>query len=56
MDKINYSEKEKLLIKIGEFLAMEVDEIENYEYAPKDLGCIIRIKMNNGETYLLSLI
>lgn len=47
---------EKLFVKIGETLMMEIEEIENVEYLNKNLGCYMMITMKNGEKYILNML
>ncbi len=47
---------EQLLTTIGEFVATEINDVEEVEYVDKAMGYMIYIVLKNGEKVLLSLI
>ena len=47
---------EELLIKIGELIATEIDEVVDIEYVSKSMGFMFYINLNDGKKVLLSLI
>ncbi len=47
---------EELLTKIGELIAVEIEEVESIEYADKEMGYMFYINMVDGKKVLLSLI
>ena len=47
---------EKLLTKIGELIATEIEEVEEIKYIDKEMGEMFYIILKNGKKGLLSLI
>ncbi len=47
---------EDLLIRIGELVATEIDEVSNVQYVDKEMGYMFYIFLKNGKKFLLSLI
>ena len=47
---------EELLTKIGELIAVEIEEVESIEYPDKEMGYMFYINMADGKKVLLSLI
>lgn len=47
---------EELLIKIGELIATEIDEVKEIKYIDKEMGEMFYIVLNDGKQVLLSLI
>ena len=47
---------EELLTKIGELIAVEIEEVESIEYRDKEMGYMFYINMSDGKKVLLSLI
>ena len=47
---------EELLTKIGELIAVEIEEVESIEYTDKEMGYMFYINMSDGKKVLLSLI
>jgi len=47
---------EELLTKIGELIAVEIDEVENIEYVDKEMGDMFYINLVGGKKVLLSLV
>lgn len=47
---------EQLLTKIGEVIAMELDEVKDVEYLDKQMGYMFYINLTDGRKILLSLI
>lgn len=46
---------EELLTKIGELIAVEIDEVESIEYVDRDMGYMFYINLSDGKKLLLSL-
>lgn len=46
---------EDLLIKIGELVATEIDDVNEIVYLDKEMGYMFYICLKNGEKVLLSL-
>ncbi len=46
---------EELLTKIGELIAVEVDEVESIEYVDRQMGYMFYINLADGKKLLLSL-
>lgn len=44
-----------LLIKIGELVATEIDDVEEINYIDKEMGYMFYIFLKNGKKVLLSL-
>ena len=47
---------EELLTKIGELIAVEIEEVESIEYTDKEMGYMLYNNMADGKKVLLSLI
>ena len=47
---------EELLIKIGELIATEIDEVVDVKYVDKEMGDMFYIYLKDGRKVLLSLI
>lgn len=47
---------EELLVKIGELIATEIDEVKEISYVDKEMGSMFYICLNDGRKVLLSLI
>lgn len=47
---------EQLLIKIGELVSMEIDEVKDVEYLDKEMGYMFYINLEDGRKVLLSLV
>ena len=47
---------EELLVKIGELVATEIDEVRDVHYVDKKLGNMFYIELIDGRKVLLSLI
>lgn len=47
---------EQLLVKIGELVATEIDDVENVKYMDKELGYMFYIILKNGKKIILSLV
>ena len=47
---------EQLLEKIGELVAMEIEEVTDVKYVDRELGYMFYICLNDGKKVLLSLI
>ena len=47
---------EELLVKIGELIATEIDEVKEISYVDKEMGSMFYIFLNDGRKVLLSLI
>ena len=47
---------EELLTKIGELIAVEIEDVESIEFMDKKIGYMIYINMADGKKVLLSLI
>ena len=47
---------ENLLIKIGELVSSEIENVKGIEYVDKKLGYMFYITLNDGRKVLLSLI
>ncbi len=50
-----YSSMEDLLIKIGELVATEIDDVNEIVYLDKEMGYMFYICLKNGKKLLLSL-
>lgn len=46
---------EELLTKIGELIAVEIEEVESVEYLDKEMGYMFYINLVGGKKILLSL-
>lgn len=46
---------EELFIKIGELIAMEIDEVKEVQYLEKEMGYVCRIVMSDGKEIVLNL-
>lgn len=46
---------EELLTKIGELIAVEIEEVESVEYLDKEMGYMFYINLADGKKILLSL-
>ncbi len=47
---------EELLTKIGELIAVEIEEVDSVEYVDKEMGYMFYINMAGGRKVLLSLV
>lgn len=47
---------ENLLVKIGELVATEIDEVVDVRYVDKEMGYMFYIVLQDGKKVLLSLI
>lgn len=47
---------EELLTKIGELIAVEIEEVDSVEYVDKEMGYMFYINMADGRKVLLSLV
>ena len=47
---------EKLLTKIGELIATEIDDVASVEYVDKEMGYMFYITLKDGRKVLLSLV
>lgn len=47
---------EELLIKIGELVATEIDDVTDVEYVDKEMGYMFYLTLKDGKKVLLSLI
>ena len=47
---------EELLVKIGELITMEIDEVVSVEYPFKELGFLSLLTLKDGRKVILNLI
>ena len=47
---------EQLLVKIGELVATEIDDVEEIKYMDKEFGYMFYIILKNGKKIILSLV
>lgn len=47
---------EELLTKIGELIAVEIEEVESINYVDKEMGYMFYINLADGKRVLLSLV
>ncbi len=47
---------EELLVKLGELVSTEIDEVEDIKYLDPEMGYMFYINMKDGRKILLSLV
>lgn len=47
---------EELLTKIGELIAVEIEEVESIEYTDKEMGYMFYINMADGKKFCFRLL